>query len=68
VAARRARFPPGVAKLKLGGESPAHNGLKASRAARYARVLASRIGIGHPGNKDLVAGYVLTPPPAVERD
>src|SRR6266481_3847993 len=27
-----------------------------------------RIGIGHPGNKDLVAGYVLTPPPEAERE
>ena len=62
-------FPPGTARLKLGGGVAGHNGLK-----EIAEQLGThgfwrlRIGIGHPGNKDLVAGYVLTPPPAGERE
>jgi PTH1 family peptidyl-tRNA hydrolase len=62
-------FPPGVAKLKLGGGVAGHNGLK-DIAARlgsqgYWRL---RIGIGHPGDKSLVADYVLNSPKAAERE
>src|SRR5256885_9237593 len=62
-------FPPGVAKLKLGGGVAGHNGLKdiAEQLGTHG-FWRLRIGIGHPGNKDLVAGYVLTPPPAGERE
>src|SRR5216683_1027941 len=62
-------FPPGVAKLKLGGGVAGHNGLKdiAAQLGTHA-FWRLRIGIGHPGNKDLVAGYVLKPPPSTERD
>jgi len=61
-------FPPGTAKLKLGGGVAGHNGLK-----DIAAQLGSpgfwrlRIGIGHPGDKDLVADYVLASPRASER-
>ena len=61
-------FPPGVAKLKLGGGVAGHNGLK-----DVAVQLGSpgfwrlRIGIGHPGDKSLVADYVLNSPRAAER-
>jgi PTH1 family peptidyl-tRNA hydrolase len=62
-------FPPGTAKLKLGGGVAGHNGLK-----DIAAQLGSpgfwrlRIGIGHPGDKSLVADYVLKSPPAAERE
>lgn len=61
-------FPPGVARLKLGGGIAGHNGLKdiSHRLAThdYWRL---RLGIGHPGNKDAVPGYVLARPTAEER-
>jgi len=62
-------FPPGTAKLKLGGGVAGHNGLK-----DIAAQLGSpgfwrlRIGIGHPGNKSLVADYVLNSPSPAERE
>jgi peptidyl-tRNA hydrolase, PTH1 family len=62
-------FPAGVTKLKLGGGVAGHNGLK-----DIAAQLGSpgfwrlRIGIGHPGDKNLVADYVLNPPPTAERE
>ena len=54
-------LPPGVAKIKQGGGHGGHNGLKDIIASlgnnnNFYRV---RIGIGHPGHRDLVAGYVL---------
>lgn len=57
-------LPPGVAKIKQGGGHGGHNGLKDIIASlgnsnNFYRV---RIGIGHPGHKDLVAGYVLGKP------
>lgn len=61
-------FPPGVARLKLGGGIAGHNGLKdiSHRLAThdYWRL---RLGIGHPGDKDAVPGYVLARPTAEER-
>lgn len=50
---------PGKLKMKLGGGNAGHNGLRSITAHvgnEYTRV---RIGIGHPGSKELVAGYVL---------
>ena len=57
-------LPPGVAKIKQGGGYGGHNGLKDIIASlgnsnNFYRV---RIGIGHPGSKELVAGYVLGKP------
>jgi PTH1 family peptidyl-tRNA hydrolase len=61
-------FPPGTAKMKQGGGIAGHNGLKdiSQRLAThdYWRL---RIGIGHPGDKDVVADYVLQKPSAEER-
>ena len=61
-------FPPGTAKLKLGGGIAGHNGLKdiSQRLAThdYWRL---RLGVGHPGNKDAVADYVLGKPPAEDK-
>ena len=50
---------PGKVKVKLGGGAGGHNGIRSidSHIGRdYRRV---RLGIGHPGDKDLVHGYVL---------
>jgi PTH1 family peptidyl-tRNA hydrolase len=62
-------FPPGVAKLKLGGGVAGHNGLKDISAQLGSQGFwRLRIGIGHPGDKSLVADYVLSPPRAAERE
>ena len=50
---------PGKVRVKTGGGVAGHNGLRSLTAHignDYARV---RIGIGHPGSKELVTGYVL---------
>jgi PTH1 family peptidyl-tRNA hydrolase len=50
---------PGKVRLKTGGGHAGHNGLRSIHAhlgPEYDRV---RLGIGHPGHKDRVAGYVL---------
>lgn len=56
-------LPPGSVKLKRGGGNGGHNGLKDISAqlgtADYWRL---RLGIGHPGEKSAVIGYVLKPP------
>jgi PTH1 family peptidyl-tRNA hydrolase len=60
---------PGEMKLKQGGGNGGHNGLKDIQAqlgsADFWRL---RLGIGHPGHKDAVAGYVLRRAPAAERE
>jgi PTH1 family peptidyl-tRNA hydrolase len=61
-------FPPGTVKLKLGGGVAGHNGLTdiAERlgSKHFWRL---RIGIGHPGDKNLVPGYVLSAPSPDDR-
>ncbi|PYE84081.1 aminoacyl-tRNA hydrolase [Pseudoroseicyclus aestuarii] len=50
---------PGKLKLKTGGGHAGHNGLRSLHqhiGEEYHRV---RLGVGHPGNKDAVPGYVL---------
>ena len=50
---------PGKVKFKVGGGHAGHNGLRSIHAhigAEYARV---RLGVGHPGHKDAVPGFVL---------
>ncbi len=50
---------PGKLRVKTGGGNAGHNGLRSITALcgnDYRRV---RMGIGHPGHKDLVHGYVL---------
>lgn len=50
---------PGRLKCKTGGGHAGHNGLRSIHGHlgdTYARV---RLGIGHPGRKELVSGYVL---------
>lgn len=50
----------GKVRTKIGGGHGGHNGLRSIDAhigANYQRV---RLGIGHPGKKELVHGYVLS--------
>ena len=52
-------LPPGKLRYKMAGGHAGHNGLRSIHGhlgEAYARV---RLGIGHPGHKDAVAGYVL---------
>ena len=53
-------LPPGTVKLKKGGGTGGHNGLSDIVAVLGTKDFwRLRIGIGHPGHKDLVADYVL---------
>jgi peptidyl-tRNA hydrolase, PTH1 family len=52
-------LPPGKVRVKVGGGIAGHNGLRSISAHvgnEYRRV---RIGVGHPGAKELVHNYVL---------
>jgi PTH1 family peptidyl-tRNA hydrolase len=55
-------LPPGTARLKRGGGHGGHNGLRDIITHCGRDFLRLRIGIGHPGRKEQVAGYVLRPP------
>lgn len=60
-------LPPGKIRIKVGGGIAGHNGLRSISAHAgndYRRV---RMGIGHPGVKDLVHAYVLNDFAKVER-
>jgi len=53
-------LPPGKVRVKVGGGIAGHNGLRSISehiGNDYRRV---RIGVGHPGDKDLVQHYVLS--------
>ena len=62
-------IPCGQIRFKLGGGNGGHNGLKDIQAklgtADFYRL---RLGIGHPGDRNLVVGYVLNKPSAAERE
>lgn len=50
---------PGKMKAKAGGGSGGHNGLKSVQRHVGGEFLRVRIGVGHPGRKDLVIPHVL---------
>jgi PTH1 family peptidyl-tRNA hydrolase len=52
-------LPPGALRLKYGGGAGGHNGLKDLIAVLGDGFWRLRIGIGHPGSRDLVTPYVL---------
>ena len=62
-------IPPGHVRLKKGGGNGGHNGLKDIQAkmgsADFWRV---RLGIGHPGDRNLVSGFVLNKPSRDDRE
>lgn len=60
-------LPPGAARLKQGGGHGGHNGLR-DLIARLggADFWRLRLGIGHPGDREQVVGYVLARPSAAD--
>ena len=50
---------PGKVKLKTGGGHAGHNGLRSIDAHVGPDFTRVRLGIGHPGDKNRVPGYVL---------
>lgn len=51
---------PGKLKVKTGGGNAGHNGLGSITAHLGNDYVRVRIGVGHPGDKSLVANYVLS--------
>jgi PTH1 family peptidyl-tRNA hydrolase len=52
-------LPPGDVRLKAGGGHGGHNGLRDMIQHCGKEFMRLRIGVGHPGHKDQVTGYVL---------
>ncbi len=50
---------PGRFRIKTGGGVAGHNGLRSIAASIGPEFRRARLGIGHPGDKDRVLGYVL---------
>jgi len=63
-------FDPGVTRLKFGGGHAGNNGIRdiISALGDNKDFYRLRIGVGHPGNKALVANYVLSDPPKKEAE
>ena len=62
-------LPPGAVKMKRGGGTGGHNGLTdIAESLDTKDFWRLRIGIGHPGDKDLVADYVLDKARRAEQD
>ena len=60
---------PGTVRLKQGGGHGGHNGLRdAINALGTSDFNRLRIGVGHPGYRDEVIGYVLAPPSREEQE
>ena len=52
-------LPPGTVKLKVGGGHGGHNGIRDIIKHCGADFVRLRLGVGHPGEKSKVSGYVL---------
>ena len=52
-------LPPGKLRLKTGGGNAGNKGIKSIEAHVGKEFRRLRLGIGHPGSKELVNGYVL---------
>ena len=50
---------PGKVRARSGGGAAGHNGVRSIAAHIGPNFRRVRIGVGHPGDKDLVTGYVL---------
>ena len=61
-------LPPGTNRLKQGGGHGGHNGLRDIISHCSRDFLRLRVGIGHPGEKSQVTGYVLRNPGSKERE
>lgn len=60
-------LPPGHMRLKVGGGHGGHNGLRDIVPHIGADFYRLRLGIGHPGHKSKVSGYVLGKPTSDEQ-
>ncbi len=59
---------PGTVKFKQGGGNGGHNGLKDIQSKLSSpNFWRLRLGIGHPGDKNLVSNFVLKKPLAAEQ-
>lgn len=61
-------LPPGKVRLKTGGGAAGHNGLRSIGAHLGNDFRRVRIGIGHPGVKEMVQNYVLQDFAKAERE
>ncbi|MEJ7138099.1 aminoacyl-tRNA hydrolase [Amphibiibacter pelophylacis] len=61
-------LPPGQVKLKLGGGHAGHNGLRDIAAHFGSDTWRLRLGVGHPGHRDGVIGWVLQRAPKDQRE
>jgi len=59
---------PGKVRVKTGGGLAGNNGLRSIAAHMGPDFIRVRVGVGHPGNKDAVANYVLNDFPKADRD
>lgn len=57
-------LPPGTVRLKRSGGHGGHNGLRDLIRHCGNDFMRMRIGVGHPGEKDKVTGYVLQRAPS----
>jgi len=60
-------LPPGEVRLKFGGGAGGHNGLRDLIAHLGGEFWRLRLGIGHPGVRELVTPYLLGRTSAAER-
>lgn len=61
-------LPPGDVRIKQGGGHGGHNGLRSIDAQLGSRdYWRLRLGVGHPGERDAVVGYVLSKPSPEDR-
>jgi PTH1 family peptidyl-tRNA hydrolase len=62
-------LPPGIVKIKQGGGHGGHNGLKdiISKMSNDKNFYRLRLGIGHPGSREKVIGWVLGKAPQSEQ-
>ena len=51
----------GKLRIKTGGSDGGHNGIKSINHLMANEYIKVKIGVGHPGNKDMVSTYVLQP-------
>lgn len=57
-------LPAGTMRFKRGGGHGGHNGLRDITRVLGPEFARLRVGIGHPGDKSKVTGYVLSAPTA----
>jgi len=59
---------PGRFRMKTGGGAAGNNGVRSITGAIGPDFRRARMGMGHPGHKDLVMGYVLSDIPKADRE